>query len=120
MTTKSDRNQTSVKYIKWQIISIVAQQQVNKLNSPISNMAAVIEKSQYTAEQRTFCALRYLDYKKIESWPMKRVQDEFCLKYPESRCATHQSVIYWVKKLQNHGTLHNQNSKVSPGETHSG
>ena len=82
-------------------------------------MAAAREPFQFSVEQRTFCVLRYLDYKKIETKCLKRVRDEFSAEF-DSHPPSNFSIQYWARKFEKFGTLHNQCSKASPGETHSG
>ena len=74
---------------------------------------------QFTPEQRNLLCLAYERHKGKARGTMN-VQEEFRLKYPESKVPL-QSTIYRIWQKQNRVfTVHNLNSKSSPGETFSG
>ena len=62
----------------------------------------------YSVTQRNFCALRYRAYKNCIKFPIKKVQKDFKLEYPEfSRVPSNRSILYWAQKLETNGTLDN-------------
>ena len=80
----------------------------------------VEQRMQFTPEERNFLVLTYAKYKgKANS--IKNVLLEFKEKFPNSDKAPHKSTILrmWVKQNKAF-TVHNLNSKNSPGESHSG
>lgn len=79
----------------------------------------MVARQQFTIEQRNFLALEYHKRKGSNNFKQQLVFD-FQAKFPNARTpGKNQIRLIWKKQLEN-GTVHNLNSKSSPGHGHSG
>ena len=74
---------------------------------------------QFTPQQRLCLAQSHNKHKGTRNCYTKVVQD-FAAKFPGVAAPTAKNVRKMALKLANHQTLHNLNSKASPGQSHSG
>ena len=75
--------------------------------------------NQYTPEERNFMMMAYQNHRGKASCIMK-VQEKFRDKFPNSRVPPQKTINQIWKKQNTAFTVHNLNSKTSPGDSHSG
>lgn len=78
-----------------------------------------MDRKQYTAEERNFICMVYQKYKGKQNC-YKQVIHEFSEKFPQIKTPSNSSVIRIWEKQQKFFTVHNLNSKDSPGDSFSG
>ena len=69
---------------------------------------------QYTPDQRNFLFIEYSKKKGTRNFLHNLIQD-FMIKFPNARRPSEQTIRKIFKKQSAHGTVHNLNSKHSPG-----
>ena len=74
---------------------------------------------QYSKDQRNFVMLEYVKVKGTRDFHNK-IRDAFQVKFPNAPVPTKMTIRNIYKKQKLFGTVHNLNSKTSPGDTHSG
>ena len=83
-------------------------------------MAEDNRRSQFTAEQRAFCVMKYQKYSPSGYNVSSRVLRDFENHFPGVRVPSKSALLKMVAKFDKLFTVHNCNSKSSPGESHSG
>ena len=74
---------------------------------------------QYTAEQRNFLSMRYQELSGTRDF-IPIIVAEFTDRFPEAQVPNRKTILRQNQKQNTHFTVHNLNSKDSPGQTFSG
>lgn len=87
--------------------------------APVQQQQHQVQHQQYSPEERNCLVMAYQQHRGTHNC-FKKVTAIFSTKFPNTRVPIKCSIIKMWKKQQSKFTVHNLNSSVSPGDSHSG